>query len=329
MSRILKVSQSDYRVKVQDSGTITLDTGVNVGTVVITGNLIVQGDSTTINTANMEIEDNIILLNRGETGSGVTLGKSGIEIDRGLLSDAQMIFDESVSHYDPLTTSNINGTFIFKTVNGELSGIQIASLSTNNATNLVFDLQNSNSMLSIVNSTDYESRLLPLSDSSLNNYVPNRKFVTDYVNAGLVASGVADVDRIYKGHGLFPVVVDTEVRAFTSSIEFFVGGTDTINTRAQITSNGLDVDDINSFGHTITSSGTYNLVLTAVNNNVEVNAVLNLDDQVSTPSPTSGKTKLYSKSIAGPGKSGLFFANNITSDELVAKNRALLFSMLF
>jgi len=39
MSRILKVSQSDYRLQVQSGGSIVLDTGTSTGTVIITGNL--------------------------------------------------------------------------------------------------------------------------------------------------------------------------------------------------------------------------------------------------------------------------------------------------
>ena len=43
---------------------------------------------------NFDINDNIIILNYGESGSGVTLGISGIEIDRGILNDAQVVWNE-------------------------------------------------------------------------------------------------------------------------------------------------------------------------------------------------------------------------------------------
>ena len=47
MSRIVKVSEDNYRVNVQPGGTITLDTGdlseSTIGTVVIVGNLDVKG----------------------------------------------------------------------------------------------------------------------------------------------------------------------------------------------------------------------------------------------------------------------------------------------
>ena len=55
MSRVLKVSNSDYRIKVKDSGSITLDTGLSLGTVYVTGDLVVKGNTTTINTSQTTI----------------------------------------------------------------------------------------------------------------------------------------------------------------------------------------------------------------------------------------------------------------------------------
>ena len=86
MSQVLQTN-CDYKIKTQSGGTITLDTspvaGSN-GTVRITGNLLVEGEQLTINTTDLFVEDNIIRLNIGETGNGVTEGYSGIEIDRGV-----------------------------------------------------------------------------------------------------------------------------------------------------------------------------------------------------------------------------------------------------
>ena len=58
---------------------ITIDsTGVFAGDVTIGGDLTVNGTTTTLDTQNMTIEDNIIVLNQGETGAGVTLGSSSL-----------------------------------------------------------------------------------------------------------------------------------------------------------------------------------------------------------------------------------------------------------
>ena len=53
----------------------------------IRGNLYVEGNTTILNTNVTEFEDNIVLLNRLETGSGVTLNQSGLEIERGSLEN--------------------------------------------------------------------------------------------------------------------------------------------------------------------------------------------------------------------------------------------------
>ena len=65
------------------------------GDVTIAGNLTVQGTQTQVNTTQVLAEDNLITLNSGETGAGVTSGKSGIEVDRGSLTNAELAFDES------------------------------------------------------------------------------------------------------------------------------------------------------------------------------------------------------------------------------------------
>lgn len=358
MSRIVKVSENNYRLVVQTGGTITFDTGYNVGvsgpiptpanTVVITGDLLVLGETTTVNTTNLNVEDNIITLNVGEqSDTGVTEGTSGIQIQRSKDSanasypDAQFIWDEDVSHYSPLTTSNVNGTFVFKTTNGTLQGIQTNSIVTGGTTNLVFDLKNSNNVLRIANNdaTSYANRLsADLGATDHDNDIPNRKFVTNYVAA---SGGSADVSHIQYPASSPVGTANSSIQSLASSLRFAVGTFQ----RAQITATGLDVDDINTFGHTITSTGAYNLILTAANNNVEINAVLNLDDQAAAPSVPSGKTKVYSKSTAGSGRSGVYISNStltnistwdagsssyVTSrDELVVKNRALLFSMIF
>jgi hypothetical protein len=84
-------------VKTGVNANITLDTDF----VIITGNLNVRGNTTVINSNIQTISDNILTLNSGETGNGVsTLGTtSGIEIDRGSAAggNVQLIWNESTS----------------------------------------------------------------------------------------------------------------------------------------------------------------------------------------------------------------------------------------
>jgi len=63
------------------------------GSLIITGDLTVSGNTTTVNTEEVNIADNIILLNSNYTGSSPT-ENAGIEIERGTLSNSSLIWDE-------------------------------------------------------------------------------------------------------------------------------------------------------------------------------------------------------------------------------------------
>ena len=77
---------------IQDISTTSSPTFASL---ILTGDLDVQGTLTTIDTVNMEIKDNIIVLNNGEAGAGVTAGTSGLQIDRGSLTDYLIVYDET------------------------------------------------------------------------------------------------------------------------------------------------------------------------------------------------------------------------------------------
>ena len=74
------------------SGGTTIDS-----TLTVTGNLTISGTTTTVSTTNTAVKDNIVVYNSGESGAGVAggSGKSGIEIERGSVANAQFVFDES------------------------------------------------------------------------------------------------------------------------------------------------------------------------------------------------------------------------------------------
>ena len=67
---------------------------------VIYGNLTVQGTTTSINTTDTEITDNVLVLNQGETGAGVSRGTSGIEIARGSLFNATWKWNEATQRWE-------------------------------------------------------------------------------------------------------------------------------------------------------------------------------------------------------------------------------------
>ena len=64
------------------------------GNTTISGNLYVEGNTTVIDTTVSEYKTNILLLNDSELGAGVSLLQAGIEIDRGSLTNYQIVYDE-------------------------------------------------------------------------------------------------------------------------------------------------------------------------------------------------------------------------------------------
>lgn len=74
--------------------TVAADQSVG-GNLTIGGNLNVQGTVTTVNQEVITTGTTLITLNDGEVGAGVSAGASGLEIDRGTLTSAQLVFNES------------------------------------------------------------------------------------------------------------------------------------------------------------------------------------------------------------------------------------------
>jgi hypothetical protein len=68
--------------------------------IVIDGNLTVTGSTTSVETVNSVINDNIIVLNQNEIGDGITAGTAGIEIERGSSDNAALIFNEATDNWE-------------------------------------------------------------------------------------------------------------------------------------------------------------------------------------------------------------------------------------
>jgi len=100
------------------------------GAVTIAGDLTVNGTTTTVNSNTVEIGDNIILLNRDETGTPSQ--NAGIEIERGTAtnvylrwnetSDIWQVFEPDPNNSNTLTTANLLTTVNFETQVTTLDG---------------------------------------------------------------------------------------------------------------------------------------------------------------------------------------------------------------
>ncbi len=77
------------------------------GDVIISGDLTIQGDSTTVN-SEITTSDAVLDMNFGETGPGVTLGYSGLNIERGTVNNFWFGFDEVRDKFTVGTITALN-----------------------------------------------------------------------------------------------------------------------------------------------------------------------------------------------------------------------------
>ena len=328
MSKYLNVPNGDYTVSVQTGGTIYLNTGsdpLDPGKVEISGNLVVLGEQTTVNTAQLDIEDNIITLNSGENGAGITLGEAGIKIDRGSEPDAFFKYDEDVSGFIAINQAS-----------------QLISLSTNEidsrSQNLL--LNSGSSTINVNPTVDYEQKVFTYDgfgnltgyDSAKGDVIPNTQSIVDYV-----AFNFANVFLRQIGDGDLTIssieIDDEENTGVDSVITFKIDG----NTVSQLYADRWEFDEVRIAGSTIeTISSNEDLVLKSsgtgnirIDDTLHLNRVPSDDDPNLFPLIPLDGTRIYVADQYA-GKSGIYFANDEGNrDELVSKNRALLFGMLF
>lgn len=176
-------TNGDYTIKVRDGATIKLDVGPDFlgGSVRVTGNLIVDGDMTTVSSESVTIKDNIIVLNEGEVGPGVTLRYSGLQIDRGgpSIATSVFIFDEND---DTWILGKVIGDPTTNPIDYQDSKLRLTQISTdpNNGDDGNLTLIGSSSPLGVVHvtgTTDYEDQVTAYG----NDAIPNKKYVDDSI----------------------------------------------------------------------------------------------------------------------------------------------------
>jgi len=271
MSKVVKVYNSDYKVSVQDGGTITLDTGNVTGTTVITGDLEVKGTTTTVESTEVTINDNIIVLSDGTIGSGLpsSVGyKSGIEIDRGTYPQAQWVFYEQISWM--LGGDSGQGTWYAPDSTGQTLPLATSGIVLNGAANLY--ITTGNGVISVTNTNDYEEKIWNYAGAPAvvtpdavtgqvvvdDDHIPNAKAVKDYVDYVFanetydrISEGDTVVETIDQYHILNAVIeVGTETTIQTVGEHGFTI-TDTVDISG-ISAGGDPIENLNGAGIAIT-----------------------------------------------------------------------------
>lgn len=334
-------TNGDYEIRATEGGVIKLNTGPAVGVVKVTGTLLVEGESLNVTTDNLNIKDNTIVLNSGETGAGITLEYAGIQIDRGTEPPASFLYDE------------INDTWIFATgtkatgfnyTNSKLRVKEILTQPTIDNGDLVLIGSGSG----VVKVGD-RGNLVPYEDLVVNDDdVPNKKYV----------------DRAIQENPTFQIVKDnTRVVAFdpqdpVDQAAFPIGPYLTTPPVGQVavivenkrvalfTDRSLELRGLSIFPEDPSGSDIFGfpaasaVTLQASNTNsnirletngtgkVEITYALQYNNTSISPAYVDNSTIVYA-GTPGTGTSGLYTVNSSYRGELVLKSRALLFSMIF
>jgi hypothetical protein len=346
MGQVIQVN-GDYNIKAAEGARITLDTGPGVGEVKVTGNLLVTGQTLTVDAQNLNVKDNVIILNYGETGSGVSLRYSGIQIDRGTQTDVSILYDEQTSTW--LFAQGVAGG----SLNYVDSKIQIARIVTDpeSGGNLTINFDQATGGIIKVSDPatndstpyDYASQVQDIND------IPNKKYVDDAIQNNPTFQIVTNNSRV--------IVTDKDVAGSAAYLASIITPT--------LPSGGLTIGDNNS-GITIIADGEVsaqffpNRVLLGkpgygleINKDFEItteNSVTNQNIYIRTqgtgklqtnygiqlesqgaiiPAYVTNST-VISAGQPGTGATGLYFSTSPTlSGEVISKSKALVFSMLF
>jgi hypothetical protein len=352
MGQFLQVN-GDYNIKSAEGGKITFDTGpaASGGQVLITGNLVVEGTQTTVEATDLNVNDNIITLNSGETGAGVTLIYSGIEVDRGTLPAASLVYDETADTW--LIANGSAPSLNYDDSNIRLRRIYTNSLTDNGDLTLI---GSGTGLVKVTGTITYEQEILDrdaASPGSVDDILPNKKYVDDAIQNNptfqIVAPQLQDTRVIISDKEITPnistqagslayLTANTGYNTFgDSAVSIVVDG----QLVSQFYSNRVEIGDLEFGGgdsrNEITSKSSITneniFIRTQGTGKLQTNYALQLEKIAVVPAYVSNNTIVYG---ANPdlGTTGVWFVNDSLEEskrngELISKNKALVFSMIF
>jgi hypothetical protein len=347
MGQFLQVN-GDYNIRAGEGSRITLDTGAATagGEVRITGNLVVEGETVTVEATDLALEDNIIILNNGETGAGITLNFSGIQIDRGSELDVAFLYDDINDTWVLASSATVPNALNYSESNLKLR--RILTDSATDAGDLTL-IGTGTGVVKVIGTANYENQVTHDDD------VPNKKYVDDSIQNNPTFQIVAPQNQDTK-----VVIADKELEAdppdpsipgslayLTATTTYTSFGESAISMIVdgsligQFYSNRLEVGDLELGGgadrNEITNRASITneniIIRTQGTGKLQTNYAVQLEKIGTVPAYVTGNTLLYA---AEPsiGTTGVWFVNDSTetakqNGELISKNKALVFSMLF
>lgn len=347
--QVTKIGVDKYTIQINEGGELFLNPGLT-GSVSINGDVDIAGSlsagsSTVVEREDLVVFDNTIRLNAGETGNGITAGTSGLIIDRGTNNDARLFFDESKNSIRE--GASVDGAFVFQdatasVVSDSLFSLYASGMLTNGGD--LYLVGTGTGIVTVTGTVDYEKQVYPYTGDDItpnistpsglslptdDDALVNARLLEDYVSGfysynfqdRITADASADTPT-------YVLAEDTEAGDLENKVSVVVNGSNI----ATFYATRLEVENLRFNDNIITSNdvnGSIKLQGTGTGQ-VQVNDFTNLTVQDDTllSSPDDGIV-LYSKA-EGDGGTGLYFKNqNDTQDEIISRNKALLYSIIF
>lgn len=350
MGQFLRVN-GDYNIKAGDGAKIILDTGPAVagGSVIVTGDLVVEGETFNVSTTNLDVADNIISLNNGEVGPGVTLVYSGLEIDRGDTTsaspqnNASFLYDESIDAWI-IAHGSAPGPFNF-----DASNLKLKQILTNSATDSgdLTLIGTGTGVVKVIGTVNYEDQVTHDDD------LPNKKYVDSAIlnnpTFQIVAPQLQDTRVAIADKDITPNLSSEpgSLAYFTATTTHSTYGESAVSVIVdgllvgQFYTNRFETGDLEIGGgperNEITSRASITneniFIRTQGTGKLQTNYALQLEKIGVTPAYVNDNVLIYAAN-PGIGETGVWFQNDSATvsqrnGELISKNKALLFSMLF
>jgi hypothetical protein len=169
------------------------------GNTVLNGNVTITGTQATVNAAQLNVEDPVVILNSGEAGMGVTSGTSGIQFARGQLGSYQLVFKEADQslQFGPVgsTIAMADKPWATTTFVANNSTATLTSLTTSGVVSIGTDLTVSGNLTVSGTTTTINATTLDVADINI-TIAKNAANATAANGAGLTIAG-ANATMLY------------------------------------------------------------------------------------------------------------------------------------
>ena len=234
---------------------------VNAASLTLSGDLIVNGTTTTVNSNTVSIGDNILVLNSDEAGTPSQ--NAGIEIERGTSTNASLIWDETADVWKAgLTAAEVELV--------TLTGTQTLTNKTLTSPTMTAPALGTPASGTMTNVTGTASGLTAGNVTTNANLTGN---VTSVGNATTIASGVVTSDMIVDG-----TIVNGDINASAAIVDTKLA---TISTGGKVSNSATTATNANTASAIVArdasgnfSAGTITAALTGNASTVTTNANL-------------------------------------------------------